>query len=783
MDLSPGGAPTSLRAMSQRRDKRRQPQRAVAASASPKVPARTIPAAAGSRARRWAFRLLAAVLLPALLLGAVELGLRLGGYGYETRFFLRRGEGDAATYVENPLFGRRFFPAQMLRGTSSLSMKARKATGCIRVFVFGESAALGDPQPRYGASRYLEVLLRERFPDQPFEVINTAMTAINSHVILPIARECAGHAGDIWIVYMGNNEMVGPFGAATVFGAKAPPRAVVRLNLAIQQTRLGQLLLDLGRRLQRKPAASAGWQGMEMFLQNEVPPGDPRRDAVHASYQQNLADIVQAGLDSGARVILSTVAVNLKDCPPFASLNPTNLSPAEQSAMQRLTAKNRAAEARGEFVEAAAHYEAALRVQPRSADWQFRLGRTRLRQGMADAARKHFEQARDDDALPFRADSRINGLIAQASQASAGKPLLLSDAAAALAADSPTGIPGDELFFEHVHLNFDGNYRLARIWADVVARALPLTVAQRAAAPWAGQDLCDQRLGLTDWNRVSVLGEMLGRLERPPLSTQANNPERVAALQSKRDQLRQRIAETPPAQGRAVYEDALRRAPDDVAVHENFAEFLETTGNAASALAERRKVCELRPHSYFSHFCLGTLLKEQRQLAEARTHLERAARLHPLVADARVELGAVLAAEKQWEAARRELVLARALGPDDPRAALFLGNVLAKLNQPGEALKELRAATRLGPNRVDARYRLAEELTVQGQFTEAVTEFAQVLRLSPGHVKTHLNLGVVLAQLGRMPEAIREFEETLRLDPQNAQALQFKRNAEGVMRR
>jgi len=43
---------------------------------------------------------------------------------------------------------------------------------------------------------------------------------------------------------MGNNEMVGPFGAATVFGAKAPPLGFVRLNLAIQKTRVGQLLVD-----------------------------------------------------------------------------------------------------------------------------------------------------------------------------------------------------------------------------------------------------------------------------------------------------------------------------------------------------------------------------------------------------------------------------------------------------------------------------------------------------------------------------------------------------------
>lgn len=782
LDLSPGGALASFRAMSQRRSKRRQPERAVAAPASPAGPIPATPAA-GTRARRWALRLLAAILLPALLLGAVEAGLRLAGYGYDTRFFLRQGEGDAATYVENPQFGRRFFPPQMLRGASSLSMKAHKAPGSIRIFVFGESAALGDPQPRYGASRYLEALLRERFPDQPFEVINTSLTAINSHVILPIARECAHHAGDLWLVYMGNNEMVGPFGAATVFGSKAPPLSVVRLNLAIQRTRLGQLLLDLGRRLQRKSAANTGWQGMEMFLQNEVPPADPRRAIVHANFRANLEDLVRCGQRSGARVILSTMAVNLKDCPPFASQDAAHLPPTEQAAVQRLLAEARTAEDQGQFSAAAARYQEALRLLPTSAALQFGFGQALLRQGDTTAARTPFEQARDFDTLPFRADSRINETIAQLGRTAAEGQVVLCDAAASLAADSPAGSPGNEFFYEHVHFNFDGNYRLARLWADAVTRALPASVTQRAVTPWADQERCEQRLGLTDWNRVSVLEEMLRRLERPPLSTQTNNRERVAAFQARRDQLRQRLGQTPPAQARAVYEDALRRNPDDAAVRENFAEFLEATDDTAGALAERRKVCELRPHSYFPHYCLGTLLKEQRQLAEARKHLERAVRLHPLVAEARIELGAVLALEKQWEAARRELAVARKLSPGEPRAALFLGNVLAKLNQPAEALRQLRTATELGPNLVEARYRYAEELAVQGQLTEAVTEFTHVLRLAPGHVKAHLNLGVALAQLGRLPEALREFDETLRLDPQNPQALQFKRNAEGAVRR
>jgi hypothetical protein len=148
------------------------------------------------------FRLVALVGLPAILLGGLELGLRVAGYGYATSFFLRTRLEGREVLVENADFGRRFFPAALSRSPPPLVLDARKPPGVYRVFVFGESAALGDPRPAYGVSRYVEALLRDRFPQGKFEVVCVAMTAINSHAILPIAKECARLQGDAWIVYM-----------------------------------------------------------------------------------------------------------------------------------------------------------------------------------------------------------------------------------------------------------------------------------------------------------------------------------------------------------------------------------------------------------------------------------------------------------------------------------------------------------------------------------------------------------------------------------------------------
>src|SRR5256884_6327957 len=195
----------------------------------------------------------------------MELALRCGDYGYPTSFFLKTRIHGNPVYIENQKFGFRFFPPALARSPSPVILPAEKAANTYRIFLLGESAALGDPDPAYGFGRYLEVLLRDRYPGTRFEVVCAAMTAINSHALLPIARECARHDGDLWILYLGNNEMEGPFGAGTVFGSPAPSLTFVRASLAARSTRIGQLLDAFLGRLARESAVRS-WRGMALFL-------------------------------------------------------------------------------------------------------------------------------------------------------------------------------------------------------------------------------------------------------------------------------------------------------------------------------------------------------------------------------------------------------------------------------------------------------------------------------------------------------------------------------------
>ena len=568
-------------------------------------------------ARRWLFRALAA-LLPILALVVVELALRVGGYGYFTGFFKPLRIGDQPFLVENDAFGFRFFPRDLARMPLSLRMPANKAPGTYRIFILGESAAMGDPEPAFGAGRYLAALLHQHFPQAKFEVVNTAMTAINSHAILPIARDCARREGDLWVLYIGNNEMVGPFGAATVFGAKAPPWELVRCYLALEELRVGQMLLDLSRRI-RGSAPASSWGGMQMFLGNRVAPEARAREAVYRSFSKNLQDIVQAGLDSGATVLLSTVAVNLKDCPPFASMHSANASPANRAACEASYREGCVAEQHADFGAAALHFERAATSDPNMAEVQYRWGEALLKSGDYVAAGEHLQRACDDDALPFRATSRINLIIRQVGQQLAGPKLTGLDAAMILRTNNPQGVCGQETFYEHVHFNFEGNYRLARAWAGEVEKLLPASLRNGASAEWASQDKCEQRLGLTDWDRYHVIEEMAGRRQRPPLNMQFNNAQILRGLSDRAAELKRAMgSEAVREKARDVYVEALRLAPDDYFIRENYAAYLQDTGEVKPAIEQWQQVRELIPQDHEPLYQLGRLAAIQRQYAQAK---------------------------------------------------------------------------------------------------------------------------------------------------------------------
>jgi len=706
------------------------------------------------------------VLGPLLFLLFLEAGLSWAGIGHPMSFFLPMQVNGKDCLIENDRFGWRFFGPDMARTPFSLVFPKVKPPDTIRIFVFGESAAFGDPQPEFGLCRLLEALLDGRFPDKHFEVINTAMTAIDSHVILPIARDCAAQNGDFWVIYMGNNEVVGPYGSGTVFGPQAANLALVRAGVAFKATRVGQAFGNLIRSMQKRPVNQSEWGGMSMFLHNHVRQDDPRMATVYASFERNLNDIVDAGLRSGAKVLVSTVARNLKDCGPFASDHRPGLSAEELSRWDNFYQAAIRAQQEGRAAEAIGSFEQASKIDDTFAEARFRWGQCLLTLGQDKEAARQFALACDQDTLRFRADSRINDIIRHVATKDARKSVQLVDSEADMAEQSPHGLTGEEFLYEHVHLNFEGNYLVARVLAEQVGHAL----IGSADHPWPTPGDCARRLGWNDFTRRAGEMDVLSRLHNPPFNEQANNKQQYQRLLHQIEQLQPATLPEAMREETALTKAAATAAPNDWILQKNLARLQQQTGDMTGAVASWQRAVRLLPDSPDIWQSLGLALESEKRDDEAKAAFEQAIRLAPESVVSMNSLAELYAREGSPEKASREFQLVLRLKPYWGPAHLGLGKALEALGKTKEAKEHFEEALVNRVSTPESFNTLAKFAFSRGWYGAAVTNFTDSLRLYPSDPETQVNLGLTLVKLGRNAEAKAHYAEALRLQPNFAEA-------------
>lgn len=519
--------------------------------------------------RVWALRIAIGVLAPVLLLGVVEAGLRVFGVGYPTDVTVPCTVQGRPASCYNLFFAAPFFPPGMIKTPQMYVIPAEKPPKTFRIVVLGESAAMGDPEPAYGFSRYLEVMLRERYSDVRFEMLNTGSVAINSHVVLPIAKGLAKYRPDLFIIYSGNNEVVGPYGPGTALTAGGMNLPAIRANIFYHSTRIGQLLTKVG-------TPKRDWGGMAMFMDKQVRASSPLMTYTYANFEQNLRDTIAVARNSGARVIVSTVATNLKDCAPFASLHREHLSQDDLRFWSALFEQGVEKENSGAYTDALKLYLSATSIDGEYAGLEFRIARCLEALGDSNTAREHFLRARDLDTLRFRADSKINDINRSVASSLPGVELV--DADALFAKESLQGVTGSDLIYEHVHLTPHGSYLLARSMLLQIASQLPSTGGhslQTEDVPTEAE--CERLLAFTRHDRSRVAAEMLRRLQEPPFTNQLNHSDQVLRLAMQAEN-----ADESPNDTAAQYQWAIARTPNDRILHFNFGVFLYPYNPAAA---------------------------------------------------------------------------------------------------------------------------------------------------------------------------------------------------------
>jgi len=688
--------------------------------------------------RLWLFRIIALTVIPVLLFLLLELGLRIVGYGFPATATVKYEVNGGVSYCNNVKFGWRFFPREIARESEPFIFPAAKPDDTYRIFVLGASAAKGEPDAAFCFGRFLRAMLREEYPGVNFEVIPTAMAAINSHVVLEIAKDCARHKADLFVVYLGNNEVVGPYGAGTVFAPLSASLSLIRIGVALKATRLGQLLTNLFESAGAGRNTPSVWRGIGMFLEKQIRADDPRLETVYRHFQRNLKDISRIACKSGTRIIFCTVGDSLKDCPPFASLHRADITETEKKMWDDIYQQGVSYETAGNYAEAVGRYLTAVEIDDCYADLQFRLGRCYWALAEYDKARERYIRARELDTLRFRADTRINEIIRAAGGDKVAEGVYLVDAVKAFEKNSPHSIPGEELFYEHVHLNFKGSYLLAKTICKQVEEILPERIRRHKANKGLllTESECAERLAYTDWDRHRIADAVLNKfIKKAPFTNQLYHKERVRQMEQKLRALEVNVAADALQKADAEHRRAIQNDSEDWWLHWKYGKLLaEDLKNYKAAAEQYRLVQDFLPHSYTGYNALGSVLRGLGDLDAAIAQYRKAVRIKPTCGDAHYYLG--LAYQKQ--------------------------------GRFGKAIEHYSKAARLQPDYVPAYNNLAEILLRQDKVDEAIGICRKGLLFVPDSPVLHCNLGILLNKQGRKDEALKELRAALQIDPNSA---------------
>ena len=661
-----------------------------------------------SRWKRWGFRLIAAILIPALFLERSSLSAT-GGNRLPSQFpgafrgpaRLSHRQLQVCLAILSPCVG------------SQLSANPRRTRprppSTKRVIVFGGSAAMGDPEPAFGSPRVLQAMLELSYPEQEFEVINAAVTAVNSHVVLPIARDCRVLDADAMDRLHGQQRSRGTvrrqYSIRYVQGA---PLWLTRAGTAVNRTKLGQLV---SRPKTHRPMREfpKSWGGMKMFLDHQVHHEDPALAAsLRPVRQEPRRCSRRRRLLEGTPVLVSTVVTNTRNCAPFTSQHrAVNLSERAGAMAEALMISGCAPlKPTVDTTKRSARLPGRqLEIDPQFAELQFRMGECFLKLGESIQARDRFNQARDDDSLRFRANSTINEIITSEAIERKDSGVHLIDARTHFDRLSPHGITGEELLCEHVHFTFAGNYILAKSFAEQLAVVWDLS---NADDEWPSEQQIADRLGFTPYHRLLLARELRSRFRTPPFDTQLNHESRDARVEAEIADLASSLTPQMASAAVARYRELLEQHSTDWILREQFAALLESLGMIDEAIGQWSEVTKQLPHYAEAFYKLGSLLNRAKKREEAEQALRTTLTLRPDYARAWNSLGIALSHQQRIKEAYAQFAKAIELQPSFAEAHLNWGLVLANQGNVEEALKRYCDAVEADPNYLPAHVELGK---------------------------------------------------------------------------
>ncbi len=657
---------------------------------------------------RWK-KFLFAILICVLFYAALELVLAICG--------VRPALYDQDPYVgfssRLPLFVAKRAPdgsAEMATADNKLSLfnaqhfPRKKAAGTFRIFCLGGSTTYGHPyDDKTSFSGWLRELLPVVDPSRRWEVVNAGGVSYASYRMAMLMEELAAYEPDLFVIECGQNEFLERRTYARII---ATPAAIRGLGALASRTRTWTALKYVidGFSGRGSPGSESGTRlpgEVAAVLDRSIGPDayardDALRSQVLAHYRYSLARMVDIAHFAKAGIVLLTPASNIRDCSPFKSENTPGLTPAEFQKCQALVEMAQKAGQANHLEESLQALNQAVQIDPRHATLQFQRARTLDALGRFDEARAGYERAREEDVCPLRALTAMRAIVSEvASQR--GVPLV--DFAALVEKRAKDGIPGKDLFLDHVHPTIEMHRALALAIMEAMDRNGTLHPHGGLQSPWE--------------NDPDVRRATQG------LESRIDRREHGAALR--------RLAMVMSWAGKFEdgYEAASRAvelAPDDLEAHYHLARCASILGRIPEAEEHFKRVlqADVPPASapyYFaeSHLNLGVLHEMRGQVDEAASEYIRAAQMRPDYAPPHNNLGALYKRRGDLARAEAEYRTALSLQPEFPEACFNLGVLLEGQGKLAEAETQYRRAIQLRPGYPKATARLGDLLRKQGR--------------------------------------------------------------------
>lgn len=400
-------------------------------------------------------------IIPLIILSGIEGFLRYKGWGENRHPWKEQIIGDKKIYTKNLAFYQQFFehPVNPLEFEPHITtIQLPKPENTIRIFIFGESAALGWPDASYSMGRFLETMLNMLYPEHHWEVFNTCFAGINSHIIRYLVEKSLFLEPDLVIFYMGNNEAHGTFGLLHSFQNSVPLSPwIVQTHIHLQNLYLAQKFRDwalsIRKMLPRRLTQVIRWD-------------DPRVRIVSNNFERNLKSIINTLNRNHIPVFISTIGANLRDWPPVESWFREDITKEEIETWNQyfgerlnLIDEKKLEEAKNAFLK-------ALQIDSSPAILNFFLAWILLAEDNKQEAKQYFLNACEKDGFGFvRAKPFINQTIKKVVEDFSNTPnVKFIPIADELSRHAQKNIPGDDLFIDSCHLNFYGAYTIASIY-------------------------------------------------------------------------------------------------------------------------------------------------------------------------------------------------------------------------------------------------------------------------------------------------------------------------------